>query len=474
MKIFKTLLTSALSFACASELLAQVAVQNTGIMYVTGSPDILYINGAFTNAAGSALTNNGNLYVTGNVANNQASMSIGTGTLYLNGTALQTVTGSQAFRTFNLVTNNTAGLLLNNNLSVTGSHTFTAGIISTSATPNYLVYEAGSSYSGDGDTRHVNGWVTRSGATAFAFPLGNGAVERKIALANISALSIFNASYQGATNNTTNIASPLTVVDPNEYWTLNRISGGNANVILNWDNSKVAMPNYGIADIRVANYISGNWTNAGGTATGATATIGTITSNVLSSFGSFSIGSVSFVLPAQLISFSAGKANNNVLLKWSTTDENNVNYYEPQRSEDGVVFSGLGKTTARNTAGRNSYESYDTKVLAAITYYRLRSVDLDGKSTLSKTITISNNEATGIDLSMVNPVRKRIIAFTKNMDGVYQYGINTISGQSVQHGYVTIGSAGLDILLSETVNKGVYFLQLQKPGVNVVRKIIVE
>src|SRR6476469_151558 len=130
----------------------QTAATNTGTLYITGSADILYAAGDFTNNTGAALTNNGQLHIKGNLTNAQSSMAIGTGTLYLVGSTAQSINGSQPFKTFNLNTNNSTGITLNNNLSVSGTHSFTSGVITTSATPNYLVYEAGSSYSGDDDT----------------------------------------------------------------------------------------------------------------------------------------------------------------------------------------------------------------------------------------------------------------------------------------------------------------------------------
>ncbi|MBS1565685.1 MAG: hypothetical protein JST39_14950, partial [Bacteroidetes bacterium] len=167
-------------------LQAQSTVQNNGTLYISGASDILYITGGLTNASGAALTNNGNLYVQQTLTNGQTSMPIGTGTLYLNGTLAQSVAGTQPFRTFNFVSNNSAGITLNNDLSISGTHTFTAGLIASSATPNYLVYEAGSSYTGDGDAQHVTGWVRKNGATAFVFPVGNNSVERVIGLTGLS------------------------------------------------------------------------------------------------------------------------------------------------------------------------------------------------------------------------------------------------------------------------------------------------
>src|SRR5690348_5310513 len=84
----------------------QVNLKNTGILYVGGANDTLYINGAFTNTSGSSLTNNGRFYIKQNITNDQASMSAGTGTLYLAGIAAQSINGTQPFKTYNLVTNN--------------------------------------------------------------------------------------------------------------------------------------------------------------------------------------------------------------------------------------------------------------------------------------------------------------------------------------------------------------------------------
>jgi len=149
---------------------AQQAITNSGNLQIHTGASVSSF-GNFTNISTGALVNNGNLYIKGNTTNDESSMTIGTGTLYLNGSSAQTVNGSQSFKTWHLNTNNSSGITLNNNLSVSGTHTFASGVITTSATPNYLIYEAGSSYSGDGDSRHVNGWVKKSGTTNFVFPV---------------------------------------------------------------------------------------------------------------------------------------------------------------------------------------------------------------------------------------------------------------------------------------------------------------
>src|SRR5438552_10873661 len=94
--------------ATGKSIHSQVNLTNTGTLFVKTSSDILFINGDFTNNSAAALTNNGSLYVKQNLTNNQSSMTIGTGTLILNGTSAQSINGAQVFKTYKLQTNNSS------------------------------------------------------------------------------------------------------------------------------------------------------------------------------------------------------------------------------------------------------------------------------------------------------------------------------------------------------------------------------
>jgi hypothetical protein len=475
MKKNKLILT-VISLAAAGCLQAQVDLQNTGTLFISGGSDILYINGAFTNASGAALTNNGNLYVIQNLINNQSAVAIGTGTLYLNGSSAQTLSGSQQFRTFNFVSNNSSGITLSNDLSVSGAHTFTAGMITTSATPNYLVYEAGASYTGDGDAQHVNGWVRKTGATDFTFPVGNASVERAIGLTSISASSTFNANYAGATTNASNVASPLITVDANEYWVINRVSGGNAQVAMNWDNSKIAFPGYVLSDIKVANYIAGNWTSVGGTASGNVTTTGTISSPVVSAFGSFTFGTTSFLLPVQLLDFSATHRSGYNLVSWTTSDEINVKNYDIQRSDNGNDFYTAGIVAARNMAQAQQYQFTDYTAMKEVAYYRLRSIDNDGKFKTSKVVTVYDKTTQGSYFALNNPVHNAItLTAGSNHTGAYNYSITAVNGQVMQQGHLSMSNGGVyNIPLQSTIVPGVYVFETKSAGFSYSQKILVQ
>ncbi|MBC7904908.1 MAG: T9SS type A sorting domain-containing protein [Gemmatimonadaceae bacterium] len=462
--------------AMSTAVSAQVDLTNTGTLYLSSGTDVLYVNGIMTNNASGLLTNNGALHLRGNLVNNQATMAVGTGTLFLNGSALQTVSGAQQFRTFNFVSSNAAGILLSNNLSVSGVHTFTDGIISTSATPNYLIYEDGSSYTGDGDSRHVSGWVRKTGATDFVFPVGNGTVERTIAAVNLTALSTYNTNYGGATPNTGNVLAPLFTVDQFEYWNINRVSGGNAQIAMNWDESKITMPNYGIPDIRVAHYTGGMWTSIGGSATGNVNTTGNITSNVTSSFGAFVLGSISFVLPVQLVKFTAVRKNGKNIVSWSTTDEVNVARYEVERSDDGNLFYLAGTAAAQNSGRAEQYEISDAKSMGQVAYYRLRSIDKDNKSRVSSVVKVFERVSLNDYFSVANPMTGAI-RFTagSNHNGNYNYNLVNLAGQTVQKGKVSISNGGTyTVPLTSSVRPGIYVLEVRSGSFVNSQRVLVQ
>ena len=441
---------------------AQIDMQNTGILYSSSSSDILYINGSFTNTSTAALTNAGSLYVLQNLTNNQASMATGTGTLFLSGTGAQIVAGTQMFRTYNLNTNNGAGITLNNDLSVNGAHTYTAGIITTSVTPNYLIYQAGSSYSGDGDSRHVNGWVKKFGATAFTFPVGNATIERTIGITGLSATSEFNASYSAPTPNSTQLQYPLVSLDKAEYWILNKISGGSAAVAMNWDNSKVAFPNWVLSDIVVAGYNGSLWIDQGGSASGNPATTGSITSNSISSFNLFTFGSHSYVVPLTLSSFTANRTGDYVHLEWKTANEYNVDHFSLERSIDGVNFYSIAEVAGRNSGETETYSFNDVTPVSSIVYYRLRSTDIDSKTKLSRVVTVRYNSTNDDLIQAVNPVHDLITLHTGlQVKGRFDYRITTASGQLVQQGNLVInGGCQYQFPLSPILRTGTCILTL--------------
>ncbi|MCS3797284.1 T9SS type A sorting domain-containing protein [Niastella sp. OAS944] len=469
----KQLLFGMLLLPVANGVVAQNTLNNTGNLKIHSGAN-LAVHGDFTNASTAGLVNDGNLYVKRNLTSNQAAMSTGAGTLYLNGSALQTLDGAQAFKTFNLVTGNSAGILLNTDLTVSGAHNFTSGVITTAATPSYLVYETNASYTGNGDSRHVNGWVKKNGTASFDFPVGNGAVQRTININNLSASSVFAAKYAMPTPNTTQRQAPIVSVDPNEYWEVNKVSGGTAQVTLNWDNSKVTVPTWILSDVKVAANNGSTWGSQGGTASGSLASTGTITSNSISSFNRFTLGSTSAILPLTLVSIDAKRKNNLTEVTWKTADEHNVSHFIVERSENGIDFYAIGKLTARNSGRLESYVLQDDKPLVNTAYYRIKSVDNDASFTISQIVRVAE-AGNGSSLLVNNPVYDKIALTAKGeLTGEFDYSIFDMNGKPVQRGKVNLKTnTPVMVPVSASIPSGTYTIQLHKQSMFISKKIIV-
>ena len=102
------------------------------------------------------------------------------------------------------------------------------------------------------------------------------------------------------------------------------------------------------------------------------------------------------VLPVVFNSFYAVKNNGNIILTWSTAQENNNKHFEIQRSVDGTHYNTIAVINgAGNSSLTQQYSYTDRNVTNVIVYYRIKQVDVNGQSELSviKTIRSNNSQA---------------------------------------------------------------------------------
>jgi hypothetical protein len=95
------------------------------------------------------------------------------------------------------------------------------------------------------------------------------------------------------------------------------------------------------------------------------------------------------VLPIQLLNFRGTRLNYFAKLIWQTATEMDNNYFQVERSSDGITFIAIGRVTSQgNTTSGFSYSFIDSFPQRGNNYYRLRQVDRNGRTTLSDTVVV--------------------------------------------------------------------------------------
>lgn len=188
----------------------------------------------------------------------------------------------------------------------------------------------------------------------------------------------------------------------------------------------------------------------------------------------------SSVLPVTLTSFTASLNNNSkVDLTWTTATEMNLSHFVVEKSIDGINYTDKGIVFAMgNTTEKQTYKMNDNigNDRAQVIYYRLRSIDLDGKSQLSETRIIrvgkGNTDQVSI-LTYPNPVSNevRITVPAEWQNKKVTYEIFNLNGQTMKKTEVANSSQTQAMSLLNFA-PGFYSVRATCEGQSAVQKII--
>jgi uncharacterized repeat protein (TIGR01451 family) len=112
-------------------------------------------------------------------------------------------------------------------------------------------------------------------------------------------------------------------------------------------------------------------------------------------------------LPVLITTFAANLNNTNtVKVNWSTSMEANSNKFEIERSYDARLFTSIATVSAAGTS--NTTKNYSitndvATVASPIVYYRLKQIDIDGKSIYSKVVSVKLKKAVAAFVVSPNP-----------------------------------------------------------------------
>lgn len=195
--------------------------------------------------------------------------------------------------------------------------------------------------------------------------------------------------------------------------------------------------------------------------------------------GGTSINTPVTLLPAELISFSAKSAANQISLNWNTASENNNAGFEIQRSTNAKDFHTLDFIEGKGTTAEQQSYNYDDKDLrkGQLYYYRLRQIDYSGEFEYSKVITakIENSQISGT--FSPNPVAngRARLDYTTSFEGQLALRVFDVSGKELlkQSFSVSEGNNSLDVNFY-TLSSGIYIVKMEQNENSSYEKIVIE
>lgn len=161
-------------------------------------------------------------------------------------------------------------------------------------------------------------------------------------------------------------------------------------------------------------------------------------------------------LPVSLLSFNGQFANNLVTLNWSTTQEQQNKAFEVQYSADGYAFETIGTVPGKINSNLVSHYVFNTAHYHdGKNFYRLKQVDVDGRSTLSSIVTILFSQQTVISLAP-NPASTRLnLSVNQPVSDKLLFTLTTMTGQQVWTTKLA-GNSSNTIVNLPALTKGVY------------------
>jgi hypothetical protein len=172
------------------------------------------------------------------------------------------------------------------------------------------------------------------------------------------------------------------------------------------------------------------------------------------------------VAPVTLTSFTGIKGEEGTTLLWSTASEINNDYFEIQRSDDGIHFYTVGKVKGNNSP---SYYSFEDTKSNNVVYYRLVQHDIDGKTTNSNVVTINSEYASPV--ISPNPFSHNFtVSFAANENA--EVKVIDMLGRIIEKR--TVGNNSHSIVLGEELNRGSYIICVSTETENYYYKIIKE
>ncbi len=216
---------------------------------------------------------------------------------------------------------------------------------------------------------------------------------------------------------------------------------------------------------------SGCTTSAGaGNGTNGTGILGNVPNNLPITLSSFEVTLQNDI--------SNNTQNPSVLIKWGVMTQENNQYFEIEKSQNiensqnnNTVWVSVGKIDGAGTTNQfQTYQIIDTKPFYGISYYRLKQVDNDGKTTYFPIKDIFIGQTQEIKI-YPNPANEKVFIDVWDKQAC-QISIYNTTGQ-----IIPCKTTQLDTTMEVEIQhlpKGIYLVKIANPKKTITKKIIVQ
>lgn len=379
----KTMPAAALSLPGSFTMDGSATATLAGDLTVNGATAIL--SSSSLNLGSDDVELNGNLTVNG-------SLSGGTSSLTFSGSSgQQTISGSGTISLYDLTFDNSSGVSIENDVTVSGSMILSDGMITLDDATVHL--ESTATLSGTSDQRYFvtsgNGALKRNvSSSAVSFPIGTSTSYALVSLTNSGTTDNYSVRVQSSFDN-----SPPGNNHVNLQWTIAEDLSGNSNLAMSmqWNASDESSGFSRSSTVYLGLWEGSYWTMTQGSVSGSDPY--TLAVSGITGVGAFIVGN-DVPLPVELVTFTAVTNDGTVMLRWKTESELSNAGFEIHRSLDKAAWDVTGFVYGHgSTAEPQDYEftdEIDERALrAGRIFYRLKQIDRSGDFRYSEVLDVT-------------------------------------------------------------------------------------
>jgi len=174
------------------------------------------------------------------------------------------------------------------------------------------------------------------------------------------------------------------------------------------------------------------------------------------------------VLPVSFTSVKAYLQDKNINVEWKVENEMNVKQYEVEKSTNGSQFTTLAIKAATANGGRPAiYASADISPAGGYNYYRIKSVDINGKIAYTNVVKVLMGSTKTSIAIYPNPIMDGMIHLhlINQVGGKYGIRLMNTTGQVIVSKQINHEEGTSTELIEWDFNlaRGIYKIEVTKP-----------